>query len=228
MDEQPPQESTKDHAGRTLLTPVFGPAADVAVRYLMAASALIVLFGAYFWYAFARSDYLTGVGVPVTQPVLFSHRHHAGDLGISCLYCHTSVENSAFAGMPSTETCMTCHSQLFTDSPMLEPVRASFASGVPIAWNRVHDLPEFTYFHHGIHVSNGIDCAQCHGEVADMALVHKVETLHMEWCLECHRETQPTLPPPLPQWTGPGEESVVHHALEHPVNPLTNCSVCHR
>lgn len=231
MEENARKENDPHSRQGRLFVPPFGPSANVVTRYLFASFAVLFVFGLYFWYVFARSDYLSGASIPVAQPVLFSHRHHAGDLGIDCRYCHNAVDDASFAGLPSTETCMTCHSQLFTDSPMLEPVRRSFATGIPIHWNRVYDLAEFTYFHHGIHVSYGIDCAECHGDVADMPLVHLAQPLHMDWCLECHRRHEPTLPPP-PDPSAAGASALAsieaHQALQHPVNPLTNCSTCHR
>lgn len=211
--------------------PPFSPAANAATRYILFTVGFFFVAGLWAWYAFARSDYLTNLDTPVDQPMLFSHRHHAGDLGIDCLYCHTSVEESAFAGIPSTETCMTCHSQLFTDSPMLEPVRESFASGEPIAWNRVHKLPEFVYFDHSIHVNKGVNCVDCHGDVADMPLISQQETLRMDWCLSCHRQHEPTAAPRHSENLGRSDAAAAPLADEappHPVNPLTNCYTCHR
>ena len=121
------------------------------------------------------------------QPVPFSHKHHVGDDGIDCRYCHTSVETSSFAGLPPTETCMSCHSQIWANAELLEPVRASFRTGKSIAWTRVHDLPDFVYFNHSIHVNKGIGCSTCHGRVDQMPLTYKVNTLYMQWCVECHR-----------------------------------------
>src|SRR5215218_5038606 len=119
----------------------------------------------------ARSSYLTNRYLERQQPVQFSHKHHVGDDGIDCRYCHQTVETTATAGMPSTQTCMNCHSQLFADQPYLEPIRASFRDNKPILWERVHDLPEYVYFNHSIHVAKGVGCASCHGDVADMASV---------------------------------------------------------
>jgi hypothetical protein len=128
-----------------------------------------------------RSPYVTQTHVPREQPVPFSHKHHVSGIGIDCRYCHTSVENSSFAGLPPTETCMSCHSQIWADSPTLEPVRASLRSGQSIEWTRVHDLPGFVYFNHSIHVNKGVGCATCHGRVDQMPLMWKQNTLHMEW-----------------------------------------------
>src|SRR5438874_9464915 len=139
---------------------------------------------------FFESTYLTGVNVPQDQPVPFSHQHHVGGLGIDCRYCHTTVETAAFAGMPASETCMSCHSQIWKDSPLLAPVRDSFRTGKPLVWTRVHDLPDFVYFNHSIHVAKGIGCESCHGRVDQMPLMRKDASLLMEWCLHCHRHPE--------------------------------------
>src|SRR3954463_1856284 len=154
------------------------------------------IFGAIFFIAAAgwiggqivRSPYYTQVNVARAQPVPFSHDHHVGGLGIDCRYCHTSVEKSAFAGMPSTKTCMTCHSQIWTNAALLEPVRESWRESRPIRWTRVHDLPDFVQFNHSIHVAKGIGCSSCHGQVDKMPLMWKENSLHMQWCLSCHRD----------------------------------------
>jgi hypothetical protein len=159
-----------------------------------------------------RSPYLTEVGVARDQPVPFSHQHHVGGIGIDCRYCHTSVEKSSFAGIPPTKTCMNCHSQVWADSPVLEPVRASFRENRPIHWTRVNDLPDFVYFDHSIHVHRGVTCETCHGQVAAMPLTSRQQTLHMEWCLECHRDPA--------RFTRAGKVD--------PPGKLTNCSICHR
>src|SRR6266852_9957814 len=138
-------------------------------------------------YTIDRGQLITDVGVAKAQPVPFSHKHHVLDDGIDCRYCHTSVETSAYAGIPATEICMSCHSQLWTNAEMLEPVRASFRTGESLKWTRVHDLPEFVYFNHSIHINKGIGCASCHGRVDKMPLMFKANTLYMNWCLECHR-----------------------------------------
>src|SRR5881398_732270 len=133
----------------------------------------------------ARSSYVTRQHIFVEQPLQFSHMHHVTDDGIDCRYCHTSVETSAFAGIPPTRTCMNCHSQLFADSPYLEAVRESWHTGRPIRWTRVHDLPDFAYFDHSIHVHKGVGCSTCHGRVDEMPLMWQVASLQMEWCLGC-------------------------------------------
>src|SRR5437660_2869412 len=129
------------------------------------------------------------------QPVQLSHKHHVGDDGIDCRYCHTSVEKSAFAGVPPTETCMTCHSQIWTESPLLAPVRESYRTGRPIQWQRVHDLPDFVYFNHSIHIKKGIGCVSCHGRIDEMPITRKHQTLSMRWCLSCHRSPEKNMRP---------------------------------
>lgn len=143
----------------------------------------------------ARSSYVTEVNVVRDQPVPFSHDHHVSGLGIDCRYCHTTVETSAFAGIPATEICMGCHSQIWNDSPLLAPVRESYRTGKPLEWTRVHDLPDFVYFDHSIHVAKGIGCESCHGRVDRMPLMRRAASLQMEWCLDCHRRPEPNVRP---------------------------------
>jgi hypothetical protein len=164
-----------------------------------------------------RSPYLTNVAMVRPQPIPFSHEHHVSGLGIDCRYCHTSVETSSFAGLPPTKTCMNCHSQVWADSPMLEPVRASFREDKPIEWYRVYDLPDFVYFDHSIHVKKGVKCANCHGSVERMPLMARANTLFMEWCLECHRHPEAQI----------GADVVRSNHID-PARKLTNCSICHR
>ncbi|HEX8161161.1 MAG TPA: cytochrome c3 family protein [Pyrinomonadaceae bacterium] len=160
--------------------------------------ARLSIFGGLFILGFAawalaeinRSSWNTGAYVEREQPVQFSHKHHVGDDGIDCRYCHTSVETSSSAGLPPTKTCMNCHSQIYSDSPYLEPVRRSWKENRPIEWTRVHDLPDFVYFNHSIHVNKGVGCSTCHGKVDEMPLVYQAASLQMEWCLECHREPE--------------------------------------
>lgn len=180
-----------------------------------------------------RSYYVTQVGLTVEQPVPFSHEHHVSGLGIDCRYCHTSVEESSFAGIPPTETCMSCHSIIWNDSPMLEPVRESFRTGASIEWIRVHNLPDFVYFNHSIHVNKGIGCETCHGRVDQMPLTRKTESLQMEWCLGCHRAPQNFIRPRdqvfTMGWEPPPDFNGLQLVADYNVNveQLTNCSVCH-
>lgn len=137
--------------------------------------------------ALSRSPANTKVNVPLNQPVPFSHQHHAWELGIDCRYCHTSVEKSPYAGLPPTETCMSCHSQIWTNSPLLEPVRRSYETNTPIKWNLVNKVPQFVHFNHSIHVARGINCNTCHGPVQYMHITFKGNSFQMAWCLQCHR-----------------------------------------
>lgn len=137
-----------------------------------------------------QSSYFTDVNVAQQQLVPFSHKHHVTDDGIDCRYCHTSVEQSSFAGIPPTHTCMSCHSQLWVNSPILEPVRASYRSGESIEWTRVNSLPEFVYFDHSIHISKGVGCTTCHGPIGEMPLTWRAHTLYMRWCIDCHKHPE--------------------------------------
>ena len=187
-------------------------------------------------YAFPRSNFWTRVDVPIDQPVQFSHRHHVGVVGIDCRYCHTSVEQSAFAGMPSTETCMTCHSEIWKDAPMLQLVRGSWRSGRPIKWTRVYDAPDYVYFDHSIHVNKGVGCATCHGAVNEMPLTWKTQELYMRWCLDCHRDPAKFVRPKNEvfnmTYVPPEDQRSLGEALlganhVHTAG-LTDCYVCHR
>jgi hypothetical protein len=172
-------------------------------------------------YVIVHSPYMTGVQSPLDQPVPFSHEHHVGGLGIECLYCHSEVERSASAGIPSTEICMTCHSQVWRDAPVLEPVRASWREQRPMRWNRVHDLPDYVYFNHSIHVTKGVGCVACHGDVARMPLMTKVADLSMRWCLQCHRSQQSQNGGMLVSATQTEGQMNLHTRLQ-------DCSTCHR
>lgn len=192
-----------------------------------------------FWLASAivRSPYATSAGVIKEQPVPFSHKHHVAECGIDCRYCHTSVEDSSFAGIPPTETCMNCHSQLWADSPLLAPVRESYQNGTPIAWNRVNDLPDYAYFDHSIHIRKGVACTTCHGDVDRMPLMWREATLHMEWCLNCHRNPEKYVGPRALVFSTdsvPATADVAASLVEedwikkYHVQSKTDCSVCHR
>jgi hypothetical protein len=184
-----------------------------------------------------RSDYVTGAFNAKEQPVQFSHKHHVGDAGVDCRYCHTSVEKSSSAGIPPSKTCMNCHSQLWTESPYLEPVRASFKNNKPLRWTRVHDLPDFVYFNHSIHVNKGVGCETCHGRVDRMPLMMQVSSLNMEWCLECHRNPEKNLRPlseiytmgykPTGDAVEQGKQLAKLYNIQS-TNLLTSCSTCHR
>ena len=180
------------------------------------------------------SPYVTSVGIHRNQPVPFSHRHHARELGIDCRYCHTSVEDSSFANVPPIHTCMTCHSQIWKDSPMLAPVRDSYASGIPIEWNRVNFVPDFVYFNHSIHVQKGIGCETCHGRVDLMPLTARAQTLSMAWCLSCHRNPQRYVRPKEAVfemgYQPPQPQSVIGPRLmkQYNIRKLQDCYTCHR
>ena len=174
---------------------IFNRTADAWLRLFLVAVALGVPGGLVLLAVFAvhPTQYGAALGVAPQQPVPFSHRHHAGELGISCVNCHVSAERAPSAGYPPVETCMACHSQIWTDAAALEPVREAWLTGEPLAWNRVHDLPDFVYFHHGVHVQAGVACASCHGDVTRMPLIEKAQPLTMRFCLECHRDPHPRL-----------------------------------
>jgi len=182
----------------------------------------------------ARSPWVTQAQVAREQPVPFSHQHHVGGMGVDCRYCHTSVETAAYAGIPPTKTCMNCHSQIWSDSPALEPVRESWRSGKSIEWVRVHDLPDFVYFNHSAHVNKGVGCTTCHGRIDQMPLVHQEESLQMEWCLRCHRQPERYVRPREEvfnvKWEPPADQIERGRALveQYGIHPRTSCSTCHR
>jgi cytochrome c7-like protein len=207
--------------------------------------AKVSIFGAVFILAFLgwlvgvlmRSGYQTRENTVVHQPVPFSHDHHVAGLGIDCRYCHTSVERSSSAGIPPTETCMNCHRQIWTNADLLEPVRSSFANNTPIVWQRVHDLPDFVYFNHSVHVAKGIGCETCHGEVDRMPLMFQRASLQMEWCLSCHRDPGKWVRPREEvfnlNWEPPADKEQARAlqarlVKEYQIQSLTSCSTCHR
>lgn len=219
------------------MSQIFTKHANTIARASLAA---LVLAGAIFGWlvvAIPRSDYVTRRGLPRDQPVPFSHAHHVGGMGFDCRYCHTSVEQSKFAGIPPTKTCITCHAQLFADAPILEPVRASFRDNAPLSWTRVHDLADFVYFDHSIHVAKGVGCATCHGPVDRMPLMYKEQSLQMEWCLDCHRRPERYLRPrdqvfnmgytPPADQLELGRRLVQEYDIAGP-EQLASCSTCHR
>ncbi len=174
---------------------------------------------------------------PIEQPVPFSHQHHVRDDGIDCRYCHVAVETSSFAGIPPLATCMTCHAELFTDAPPLAPLVEAWRHDGTLAWNRVHDLPDFVYFDHSIHIAKGVGCTTCHGPIDEMPLVRRVAPLTMQWCLACHRDPVPHLRPPDRvfdvDWRPPPDQRARGTALARAyrlrsTRELTDCSTCHR
>jgi hypothetical protein len=216
------------------MDPVFRRRAELGVKlaFLALGAALAVAFGLMVW----RDRSYQPVGEPVAQPIPFSHKHHVGDDGIDCRYCHTTVERSAFAGLPSSGICLSCHSQLYTDQGVLQPLRESAASGRPIAWQRVHQLPDFVFFNHSVHVNKGVACVECHGRVDQMPLTWRVAPLQMQWCLGCHRNPGPHLHPKelvfsMQAATPPAPQDVqrLERLLQLPdTRRLTDCSTCHR
>ena len=215
---------------------IFRPGANAIARVglialIAAPFAVLVVLG-----ALVRSSYSTQVDRFVGQPVPFSHKHHAGELGIDCRYCHTGVETSAFAGMPPTHTCMTCHSQIWTNAAMLQPVRHSLATGERLAWHRVNSLPDYVYFDHSIHIAKGIGCTTCHGDVGKMPLMQKARSLQMQWCLDCHRAPAKHLRPKdkifSTDWTPSADQAEQGGRLARQYHidatNLTDCSICHR
>ncbi len=215
---------------------IFGPAANSVARVVLVSLLVgpFVLIG--IGYAVMRSQYVTGASITHDQPVPFSHEHHVTALGLDCRYCHASVERSAVAGVPPTHTCMTCHSQLFTQAGMLAPVRESLAEHRPIRWERVNVLPDYVYFDHSIHVAKGVGCTTCHGPVGRMPLMRQDAPLTMGWCLNCHRDPAPYLRPHTavfdPAWKPPpdqdeqGKKLLARYHIE--TKHLDDCSVCHR
>jgi hypothetical protein len=182
------------------------------------------------------SAYETEVGVPLEQPVPFSHKHHVGELGLDCRYCHSTVETSASAGFPPTHTCMTCHSQIWQNAKMLEPVRESYRLGKPIEWNRAYRIPHYVYFNHSIHVNKGVGCTSCHGQVNEMPILWRDQTFFMRECLACHREPEKYLRPADQifnlDWHAPDNQSLLGTKLVEqyhiPLTRLTDCYTCHR
>ena len=216
------------------MSQIFHPSTNTLSRLSIFGGVILVVLLVAALAAINESPYITEVGVAREQPVPFSHKHHVGDDGIDCRYCHTSVEQSSFAGIPPTQTCMNCHTQIWPDSPMLEPVRESFRTGKSIQWTRVHNLPGFVYFDHSIHIHKGVGCATCHGRVDKMPLMWRENTLYMDWCLDCHRAPERYVRPreyvfsmdykPPANQTALGEKLV----KEYRIQKLTSCSTCHR
>jgi hypothetical protein len=214
---------------------LFPPYADTVARFVLVAIVVVPFLAIAVAYWVSASEYVTNRSLTLDQPIPFSHQHHIGGLGLDCRYCHTGVETSAVAGIPPTHTCMTCHSQLYTQAAMLTPVRESLANGRPIHWNKVNKLPDYVYFDHSIHVAKGVGCATCHGDVAQMPLMRQAETLTMSWCLDCHRNPASKLRPVSavfdPDWQFPADQAERGVVLAHQVidnKHLTDCSVCHR
>jgi hypothetical protein len=215
---------------------IFHPAMNHVAKATIFGAVFIIAAAGWIGSTVDHSPYSTEAGVVREQPVPFSHEHHVNGLGIDCRYCHTSVEKSSFAGIPPTKTCMTCHSQIWTNAQILEPVRESWRANKPLAWTRVHNLPDYVYFNHSIHIAKGVGCSTCHGQVDQMPLMYQAASLQMEWCLQCHRNPERYVRPKNEvfnmQYKAPsnqlelGAQLVEKYHIQKP--QLTDCYVCHR
>jgi hypothetical protein len=214
---------------------IFRPSANLAAAVTLLSLGALGAGGVAWWSLGPRTDYARHLRWAVDQPVPFSHEHHVAGLGLDCRFCHSSVEVSATAGLPPTTTCMTCHSQVWTNAALLAPVRLSLANNTPLVWHRVNDLPDYVYFNHSIHIAKGVGCSSCHGAVDRMALSYKDKSLTMQFCLDCHRDPGPQLRPQdqlfNTEWhrtpDTPAPEALMS---EYHVGGrrLTDCSICHR
>ena len=212
---------------------IFPRGANKAPAYAAGIVALAAVFLPIFiWYYF--SPKYTDVGYKPRQPVPYSHKLHVGELGLDCRYCHAGVEVAAAASVPPTKVCMNCHQMVKRDSPLLEPIRASFASGTPMHWVRIHKLPEYAYFDHSVHIGAGVGCSSCHGDIAQMEEVRQAEPLSMAWCLDCHRNPDPYLRPKdqifVTDWQPPEDQLAFAAEVrqERKIAPPEDCSACHR
>ena len=219
------------------MPPIFPPRSNTFARLSILAVLLLLaaIIGAAVWWV--HSPTFTQVGVEIAQPVPFPHSFHVQAVGLDCRYCHESVDKSSFAGMPPTETCMSCHSQVALNDPLLQPVRDSYATGQPIQWVRVNNVPDYVYFNHSIHVNKGVGCETCHGRTDQQGTAVKAETLYMAWCLGCH-ENPAQYVRPLDKvyafgYQPAGDQKTIGAQLvsEYKIMPpsqLKNCSICHR
>jgi hypothetical protein len=212
---------------------IFRPSTNTLSR--LSIFGALAFMGLFLWLlaVLNRSSYVTQQNVARQQPVQFSHKHHAGELGIDCRYCHTAVEVSARAGLPPTSTCMNCHAQIWVDAPFLEPVRNSYRTDESIRWVKVYDLPGFVHFNHSAHVNRGIGCASCHGRVDHMNQIWQASSLQMEWCLECHRNPERNVRPRDAvfdmAWTPPADPDFGRRLVkENGIVSRTDCTTCHR
>lgn len=213
---------------------VFRPWINTAARVALAGLAAAAVGGTWLLLEYQRSPWRTGVDMVVEQPLQFSHARHVGGNGLDCRYCHASVETSASAGFPPTQTCMNCHAEIYADSPYLEPVRASWRTRQPIRWRRVYNLPDHVFFNHSIHLAKGIGCSTCHGRVDRMPLVRPVVPMLMEWCLDCHRHPERYVRPRSEvfsmTYAPPANQATVGAALvqAYGITRLLDCETCHR
>ena len=216
---------------------LFRPGADAVFRLALLVCVVGLAVVLYAASAFSSSNYVTGVGIAREQPVPFSHKHHAGELGIDCRYCHAQAEYLETAGIPPTWTCMTCHSQIWTGSEMLAPVRDSLARNMPLVWARLNQLPSYVYFNHSVHIQKGIGCTSCHGAVTSMQLTYRANAFEMEFCINCHRNPEKFVRKPGEVWNmewSPladqdkvGPQLVADYHIAGP-GRLTDCAICHR
>ncbi len=216
---------------------IFHRSTNTLSRLSIYGAVFIVALLGYLAYRVNQSAYFTEVNVAREQPVPFSHKHHVTELGIDCRYCHTSVEVSSYAGLPPTHTCMSCHSQIWLNSPMLEPVRASYAGDKSLEWTRVNAVPDFVYFDHSIHVKKGIGCTTCHGPIGDMPITWRANTLYMRWCIECHKHPERYVRrredvfeadyKPPPDQLALGRRLVKEYKIQSAA-AMTDCYTCHR
>ena len=216
---------------------IFGRSANSIAKASMIALAVFAGGGLFALDQIYKSPYVRYTGVPREQPVPFSHKHHT-NMGLDCRYCHTTVEDAAVAGVPPTRVCMNCHTQIFPDAPTLAPVRESWATGKPIEWTRVHDLPDFVYFNHSIHVNKGVSCKTCHGPVNQMPLMWRDKPLFMSWCIECHRNPAKFIGPREEvfnmKYVAPanheelGKKLVEEYHVQSANDRLLDCWICHR
>jgi len=215
------------------MSQIFKKSANALSRVSMISLVVVLGGGGYAAWEINKGGLTTGQGVTVEQPIPFSHDHHVSGLGIDCRYCHTAVESSSNAGIPPTANC---HRLIWNDAPMLAPVRESYRTGQPLTWNKVHDLPDFVYFDHSIHVAKGVGCVSCHGRIDKMKLVYQASSLQMSWCLACHRNPEPNLRPRSEvfnmTWEA-NDQKTLGAALKEEYGlrsafALTNCSTCHR
>jgi len=216
---------------------LFGPASNTIAKVSIAAVVILLGTTVAVGYVMDRGHWMTFVRVAPEQPIPFSHKHHVKDDGIDCRYCHTSVETSHYAGLPPTETCMTCHSQIWSNASLTQPIRDSWATGRSIEWRRVHDLPDYVYFNHSIHVNKGIGCSTCHGHVDEMPLTYRVNNLYMDWCVNCHRQPEKYIRPKSEVFNidyeypdnqlALGRKLVTEYHVQNS-RALTDCFTCHR
>ena len=221
------------------MSQIFPRSANALVRSTLFGVLSLVLFLGWLVITLMRSSWATKQNEFVEQPIQFSHAHHVGGVGIDCRYCHTSVEKSSFAGIPPTKTCMNCHSQIWSNAPILEPVRSSFRTDTPLNWIRVNDLPDFVYFNHQIHIKQGVGCNVCHGPVDKMPLMYQAQSLLMEFCVNCHKAPENFLRPRSEvfnmNYQVPADTTQLELGMRlkreyniSSVEHMTSCSVCHR